>query len=373
GVTLEAGAGRVTVTLFPNMSRPEVHLAIVRRTFQEAGWGIAEEKIQLGWQLQLLGLGVSAEGGGALFVPEVKRRDLLQDIRNQRPEGKHQGAVPREAVEKLVGRLTHAAIVAPEGNAHLQPLYRVRCATYRVVWRSKLLDGSFAYRRVRAWPRTLQAGGRSAGAIAYQRALDWWQLALERGVSAPLAPKQTFPTLNERGSAFAFTYAAREEGTSFGGFTFVELEGHGVECWYLAQQWDMSTRPALQDNAFSMPAGEAYGAVVLLDAILSALHGVTHMICFTDSDATAKGLTSGAPQLNYLISWLCGRWGSTQFLGVHQKGSRNITSDRLSRGDRDLVLSELPSLGIRVRELSPTAEAGAMLELAKGQPLRLHD
>lgn len=114
----------------------------------------------------------------------------------------------------------------------------------------------------------------------------------------------------------------------------------------------------------------------VMDAILSALHGVTHMICFTDSDATSKGLTaagSGAPQLNYLISWLCGRWGSTQFLGVHQKGSRNITSDRLSRGDRDLVLSELSSLGIRVRELSPTAEAGAMLELAKGQPLRLRD
>ncbi|KAL1523768.1 hypothetical protein AB1Y20_018693 [Prymnesium parvum] len=33
------------------------------------------------------------------------------------------------------------------------------------------------------------------------------------------------------------------------------------------------------DDAFSMPAGEAFGAVVLTDAVLSALSGVTHMIC----------------------------------------------------------------------------------------------
>lgn len=57
-----------------------------------------------------------------------------------------------------------------------------------------------------------------------------------------------------------------------------------------------------------MPADEAYGAAVLLDAMLMALHGVTSMICLTDSDATAKGLTSagsGAPQLSFLIEWLC--------------------------------------------------------------------
>lgn len=93
------------------------------------------------------------------------------------------------------------------------------------------------------------------------------------------------------------------------------------------------------------PARRTYGAVVLIDEILTALGDVTHDICFTDNDATTKGLTavgSGAPQLNLLIGWLCDRWEGTQFLGVHQRGvMRNIISHRLSRGCRDSVLKEL--------------------------------
>ncbi|KAL3894252.1 MAG: hypothetical protein SGPRY_013859, partial [Prymnesium sp.] len=131
GLLLEVRGEGVSATLLSGLSRPEVHLAIVRKIFQDAGWGTAEEKIQLGWQLHILGLGISGEGDGALFVPEVKRLGLLRDIAAQRPGGEHGGVVPREAVEKLVGRLTHVAVVAPEGNAHLQPLYRVRCSTYR--------------------------------------------------------------------------------------------------------------------------------------------------------------------------------------------------------------------------------------------------
>lgn len=109
------------------------------------------------------------------------------------------------------------------------------------------------------------------GAEAYQGALDWWQLALQNGVSAPLAPREVLPPLTSKGCIFAFTDAARETGTGFGGFTFVEFQGREVECWYLAEQWDPVTLQALQSNAFSMPAGEAYGAVMLIDAILSAL------------------------------------------------------------------------------------------------------
>ena len=205
---LEPAAGGVVLKLFPRLSRPEVHLAIVRATFQQAGWGIATDKVQLGGQLHLLGLGLSVEGDGALFVPEVKRQGLLRDIRAQRPDTSVQGVVPREAVEKLVGRLTHAAIVAPEGNAHLQPLYRVRCATYSRVRKSRMADGSFAFRRVAAWPRKLRVGGKSARACEYQRALDWWQLALEHGVSAPLAPKLVFPCVGSPGCILVFTDAA---------------------------------------------------------------------------------------------------------------------------------------------------------------------
>ncbi|KAL3916046.1 MAG: hypothetical protein SGPRY_006985, partial [Prymnesium sp.] len=74
---------------------------------------------------------------------EVKRRGLLQEIRVQRTGDASRGVMPRESVEKLVGRLTHAAIVAPEGSAHLQPLYRARCASHRAIRKSRLHIGCF--------------------------------------------------------------------------------------------------------------------------------------------------------------------------------------------------------------------------------------
>ena len=58
-------------------SRPRMHLAITRRTFQEAGWQIAVEKVQLGWALDLLGLSISTMGEGCVYVPETKRRGLV--------------------------------------------------------------------------------------------------------------------------------------------------------------------------------------------------------------------------------------------------------------------------------------------------------
>lgn len=113
---IEVRGRQVAVTLFAGLSRPESHLAIVHHTFRQARWGIAEDKIQLGWQLHLLRLWVSAEEEGALFVPEVKRSGLLQDITAQRLDGRHHGVMPREAVKKMVSRLTHAAVVAPKAK-----------------------------------------------------------------------------------------------------------------------------------------------------------------------------------------------------------------------------------------------------------------
>lgn len=95
-----------------------------------------------------------------------------------------------------------------------------------------MANGSFAFRRVAAWPRKLRVGGKSAtSACEFQGALDWWQFALEQGVSAPLAPKLVFPRIGSPRCNFVFTDAARESATGFGGFTFVEFEGQAAECW----------------------------------------------------------------------------------------------------------------------------------------------
>lgn len=105
-----------------------MHLAIVKATFQEAGWDIAVEKVQLGWSIDLLGLAVSSLGDGAIYVPELKRLGLLQDMRSVLAVAEAGGSVCRKEVEKLVGRLSHLAQVEAEGNAYLQPLYRLERA-----------------------------------------------------------------------------------------------------------------------------------------------------------------------------------------------------------------------------------------------------
>ncbi|KAL3899694.1 MAG: hypothetical protein SGPRY_012601 [Prymnesium sp.] len=123
---MSAGGSGVSVGLLVGLSRPEMHLAIVRRTFQEAGWDIAVDKVQLVFSLNLLGLGISTETGGRLFVQEAKRQGLLIDISDQLEAAKNGREVPRADIEQLVGRLSHTAQVAREGNAFLQPLYPER-------------------------------------------------------------------------------------------------------------------------------------------------------------------------------------------------------------------------------------------------------
>lgn len=72
--------------------------------------------------MNLLGLGISTTREGRLFVQEAKRQGLLLDIASQLEAARQGRTVPRADVEQLVGRLSHTAQVAQEGNAFLQPL-----------------------------------------------------------------------------------------------------------------------------------------------------------------------------------------------------------------------------------------------------------
>ena len=73
-------SGRVRLALFGDKSRGQVHLQIFQHTFMEAGWKIALEKIQYGLTLDLLGLGITSDGEGAMFVQEATRRGMIQEI-----------------------------------------------------------------------------------------------------------------------------------------------------------------------------------------------------------------------------------------------------------------------------------------------------
>ena len=373
---VEVGAdGKVRFSTFGDKSRAEVHLAIMRSTFMEAGWEIAVEKIQLGLSLDLLGLHLSAEGDGYVGVQEVKRRGMLVDIAEQLHPSSKDGLVDREAVEQLVGRTSFTAQVAAEGNAYLQPLFAMQNAKRRHAVRQRQPDGSFAKAHVAVKPRRLAVAGDTPKQQLYRLALEWWQAALEDGVSVPLAPRLTFPTLDEPGSAFIFTDAAREDGTGFGGFTLVREAGHDAPLFlYIEQRWEDDALRALQSNSFSMPAGEAYGAVMLLDAVAHRLRGVSHIQAFTDSDATARALTtgsSGSPQLDFLVRWLFARHPGVQFLGIHQAGVRNSASDGLSRRALLDVLHEVTEAGAVIERLVTPDGDGTVLRAAMAHEQRV--
>ncbi|KAL3895180.1 MAG: hypothetical protein SGPRY_013583 [Prymnesium sp.] len=354
-------------------SRPKIHLAIVRRTFNEAGWEVAVDKVQLGRELNLLGLRLSTLGDGAIGVPEAKRRGMLVEIEEQQQPPSDDGTVSRDAVERLVGRASFIAQVAAEGNAYLQPMFRMRYAPSFRVRKLRTDHGARQSVRVQFRPRKLKVKGDGALHKMYQEALGWWRAAFESGVSVPLAPRLVFPAMSERGSAFAFTDAAREDGTGYGGFSVVRWSSGRGAFLYLAERWDPEPLRRLQADSMSMPAGEAYGAVMLLDAVLHHLGGVSHMKCYTDSDATAKALTSsnsGAPQLNTLVRWLVDRHPHTQFLGVHQPGVRNSASDRLSRGRAGSVLAEARAAGLEPLRLRHIDHDSAVLSTVMQASLR---
>lgn len=346
--------------------RSRAHLAIVEATFREAGWDIAVDKVQRGPSIELLGQLVSVEGAGAVAVQELRRRGLLLDIAEQLCPSRADGSVPRAAVEKLVGRLGYVAQVVAEGKAFLQPLFRLEKVMFWKRVQQRTNSSEVARRKVRVKPRSIHLGGHTPAQMEYRAALRWWEATLSEPVSVPLAPRKYFPAIGEPGCVFVFTDAAREVGTGFGGFTFFRRRAEGdVASLYMHELWAEEVRLDLQRDRISMPAGEAYGAVVLLDGVLSALADVSHAVCFTDSAATARGLTvggSGTPQLNVALQWLFRRHCRTQFLGIHIPGELNKASDRLSRGKESSVIAEIRLVTSVTTRLRPCAEAAALLQ-----------
>ena len=339
---------RVALALFAGKSRPEVHLAIAQRTFAEAGWGIASEKVQLGFSITELGLQCSSLDAGRLSVPEAKRLGMIEDIKGQQPPPT--GRLPPDKlapfadVERLRGQCGHIAQIATEANAHMAAMYAI--TKYKVLVRIKGGGG----RRVRVTPHMLKVAGSGAGQRAYQQSLAWWRHALEARLSAPLSPRLVFPDLAQRGAGFMFTDAARAALTGHGAFSMVR-DGGELLFIDMANRWPRELQQALYLNRMSMPAGELGGVVAFADALAEALPGLTHLIIFTDSDAARAAIrsgNSGSPQLNFIIQWLLARRPALQLMALHQPGARNGVSDRLSRHGAAAVREEAVAAGARV-------------------------
>ena len=197
----------------------------------------------------------------------------------------------------------------------------------------------------------------------YQQSLAWLKAAMQSGVSVPLAPRLQFPAVEADGCAFLFTDAAREAGTGHGAFSVIEGAGghRQPEFLYVDERWEPEVLRALQCNEISMVAGEMYGAVAAADTLLAELQDATHLVIFTDSEASELAINTGnspSPQLNYLIGWLQQRWPRVQLLAVWQKGVRNDVADRISRHSSEEVQQEAAAAGLVVRRLQ--LQSGAL-------------
>ncbi|KAL3914680.1 MAG: hypothetical protein SGPRY_007546 [Prymnesium sp.] len=159
--------------------------------------------------------------------------------------------------------------------------------------------------------------------------------------------------------------AARENGSGYGGFLVVAEAGvQKPRFLFMAETWDQVALAQLQSDVLSMPAGECFEAVMLADAVARRLKGLSHLWYLTDSVATRSAITtgnSGAPQLDFLVTWLCQRQPGVQFIAVHGKGVRNVVADRLSRGGAAGVLSEVQEAGLLCERLFPDPEAVSVI------------
>lgn len=365
--------GSVHLFLAVGGTRAGVHMSITRGTFGQAGWEVAEDKVQDGEKLNLLGIGVSVEGEGSLHVPEVKRQGLSAEIDAQLGRIDRGEEVGRKGVERLVGRLSHIAQVVAEGKAYLHPLYRLERASFRVRPKGSRSRRKGGAKKIIVKPKTFRVDGATPTARGYRLSLQWWKAALAVDTSVVLAPRLAFPEIGEPGCAFVFTDAAREDGTGYGGFTVWQQEGETASMGYISERWDEESLQRLQRDDWSMPAGEMFGATMIISACLRRLEGVTHLVCFTDSKATARALTtggSGAPQINRLAQFLQSSFPRVQILGVHQPGKRNGASDSLSRGRGEAVVEEARAAGLSVERLELPASAADLLRDSQSQCLR---
>lgn len=69
----------------------------------------------------------------------------------------------------------------------------------------------------------------------------------------------------------------------------------------------------------SVAAGEALGAIALMDALSEILLGLTHLVVFSDSSASVQLINSGysgSPQMDNIMRWFVQRKPSSYRKGT---------------------------------------------------------
>lgn len=82
------------------------------------------------------------------------------------------------------------------------------------------------------------------------------------------------PKIGDRGCNLIYTDAAREDGTGYGGFSVVRRSEESRARFYILHQlWGQESLRKLQANLWSIPAGEMFGAAMIMLALGAVLPG----------------------------------------------------------------------------------------------------
>ena len=259
-------------------------------------------------------------------------------------------AAPRALVEQVVGMLGHLCTIVAEGKVFLDAGYALL----------------FAKRRTREGrvhlPAVLGVGGDGPRATRFRDSLRWFDGVLAAGTSAHLAPRSSFPSLGNPGSAFFFGDASREWGV--GGWSLVA--GDPPSLLLLAARYPPDLQAAARASAGGLSTGALeLAAAEILTSSLRSFAPFSSLIVFTDSEATRGAINSGGSASAVMRSLLLDLFKSDeQLLAVRVTTSQNLWADQASRGDAAAVAAAARALGWRVERRRVGSQAWEPLRAA---------
>ena len=317
--------------------RARVHFDIVGEVFTQAGFVVPPDKDQLSQSPLTLGFRLCLGAGERKvdYPPEKTAvlRALISRMRMLR-------VAPRQEVEQVVGILGHLTTIVPEGRLYLS-------ACYALIYARR--HGTTSK------PALLHVAGKGRVVGKFREALEWFEEALATGVSVPLAPRTTFPSMSEPGAAFLFKDASREWGV--GGWSL--LPTNPPTFILLAARYPRDLQMASMDKeATGLSTGALEMAAYVITAAALRRHTTfSSLITFTDSESARGAANAGSSRSAAMRPLLDALFApGEQHLAVRVATEENRWADMASRGRAREVAAEAGRLGWIVRWEEPTDE-----------------
>ena len=310
-------------------ARVMAHCCISIHGVEECGFVHALDKAQCGDGIIVLGLRCDMERDRS-DCPPAKAVVIIAEANEASKAIRSGASVPRDLVERVVGRVCNISQICPALVEHLHSGYAVASAHSRVERGGH--RAPLARVRVRA---------DSAVGVGFLALLDGVVAALESGASVPLLFAPLFASTSDAGVLTITSDASGDDGV--GGFAFVA--GRPTEVWVVAGAWPADVRAALAYAAMphsakmaagpqpslAMPAGELFGPFAVAMGVQEMGVSFESVISILDCKPAAEVLSSVRSRSAIMREVLAlARGVSDSWLGAQLMRRFNTDADLLS-------------------------------------------